>query len=300
MRPVLFHLPEFLGGAAVPTYGVIMVLGAVVGLLVWTELVHRSGYARKQAAEAALETIVVAIVASKLIGLMFQPRLGDLPLWKLFVFTGGVWYVGFLAGVAYAAWKAWRLRMTVWFVLDRAAAAVAIGHGIGRLACLFAGCCYGAECDLPWAVTFTREGSQGPLGVPLHPTALYESAGELAIGAALIVLIVRRAHRFHGLPSLLYLIGYGALRFVVEIFRADDRGAVGPLSTSQAIALVIIAVAVPALAWGWRRGRLNPFKPPLPEGDVAGEPAVTAPPADGPPRPAPTPPNRKPKARRRR
>jgi len=68
---------------------------------------------------------------------------------------------------------------------DVFAPAIALGHGIGRLGCFSAGCCWGVLCHRPWAVTFTNPVSNRlvgvPLGVPLHPTQLYEACAEFAI-----------------------------------------------------------------------------------------------------------------------
>ncbi len=55
-----------------------------------------------------------------------------------------------------------------------------------------------------------------------------------------------------------YLITYGIARFVIEFFRGDpDRGFVfgGALSTSQAIAAVMVPVGIGILVWAHRRGQ---------------------------------------------
>lgn len=260
MRPILFHLPEALGGLAIPTYGVVVALGCVVGALVFAWAARRTGFDGSRAFEIALEPIVVAFVVGKSVAFAFSPP-SDLPAWQHLLKTGGIWYVGFLAGVAWATWAVRRFGMGLWQGLDHAALAVSVGHGIGRLACLFAGCCHGRACAMPWAVTYTNETAHAltgvPLGVGLHPTPIYESAAELTLAAVLAWVLLRK-NRFDGLTSLLYLIGYAGLRFVVEFFRGDFRGSLGPLSTSQAIATGLLLVSVPLLAWGWRRGGL-PF-----------------------------------------
>ena len=108
---------------------------------------------------------------------------------------------------------------------------------------------YGRPTTLPWAVTFTDPDAAtiggAPLGVPLHPVQLYESAVCLVLFGALVWL-ERRRHR-DGDVILAYTILYAAARFVLEFFRGDaDRGFVfgGLLSTSQFIAVVLCAVAV--------------------------------------------------------
>ena len=100
------------------------------------------------------------------------------------------------------------------------------GHAIGRLGCFLAGCCFGTQTDLPWAVHLH--------GFDRHPVQLYEAAG--LAGLALVL-----KNRKNLLAE--YLVGYGALRLLVEFFRGDEiRGAILGLSTSQWIALPMILV----------------------------------------------------------
>src|ERR1035438_5107307 len=113
----------------------------------------------------------------------------------------------------------------------------ALGHGIGRLGCFSAGCCWGIECDRPWAVTFTNPVAHDlvgvPLHIPLHPTQLYEAFAEFAI-FALLMRQIRAPHR-QGAVIASYLMMYSTLRFVVEFYRVHEQGNLwgGPLDTSQ-------------------------------------------------------------------
>src|SRR5205823_18082 len=108
------------------------------------------------------------------------------------------------------------------------APSLALGHVFGRIGCFFAGCCFGK----PWAagVSFPRDSvafdellGAGQIAAgagttpPLHPTQLYEAAGEL--GIFFLLLWARRRQRFAGATALLYAASYAGLRFVVEIFR---------------------------------------------------------------------------------
>lgn len=258
MRPVLFHLPDFLpwiGGAPVPAYGILLVVGAVLAAMLFAWLCKRGGADGGKAFEELLVTVLVSVVASKVIGLLFQPE-SDASIWQLLANTGGVWYVGFLTGVAFLAWRAKALGLGRMDVLDRAAPAVALGHAFGRIGCLLAGCCWGRACDAPWAVTFTDAQAHArtgvPLETPLHPTQLYEATSELILCGLLVAIIVLPKKRLVGLAGLTYLLANGLVRFVIEMFRADPRGALGGLSTSQLIALALIAASGVALIVGWR------------------------------------------------
>jgi len=83
-----------------------------------------------------------------------------------------------------------------------------------------------------------------PLGIPLHPTQLYESAATFLIFLALIVM--RRGERFRGKLIWYYLLFYSVARFAIEFFRGDPRGFLIPgyLSVSQAIGIPAFLIAV--------------------------------------------------------
>jgi len=68
---------------------------------------------------------------------------------------GGLVVYGSLIGGA-VAWLVFcnRFRLPALAIADLIAPSLALGAGLGRLGCLMQGCCYGGQCDLPWAVTF--------------------------------------------------------------------------------------------------------------------------------------------------
>ena len=136
-----------------------------------------------------------------------------------------------------AAWYLRKTQMPAWLTADVFAPAIALGHGIGRLGCFSAGCCWGVPTHLPWAITFSNPASNQlvgvPLGIPLHPTQLYESFSEFVIFGVLYW----RFQRPHSTGSIisLYLMLYSTARFIVEFFRFHEQGNLwgGPLDTSQ-------------------------------------------------------------------
>jgi phosphatidylglycerol:prolipoprotein diacylglycerol transferase len=82
--------------------------------------------------------------------------------------------------------------------------------------------------------------------LPLHPTQLYESMGQLALFALLIV--ARRYRRFHGEIFALWLMAYAVLRTTVEAFRGDlERGTLHGLLESMG--LLDLAARVPLESW---------------------------------------------------
>jgi phosphatidylglycerol:prolipoprotein diacylglycerol transferase len=116
---------------------------------------------------------------------------------------------------------------------------------------------------VPWAITFTNPEAAAnvgtPLGVPLHPTQLYESAAEALI-LVLLLWTEKKGRPFEGRTFWSYLVLYGISRFVIEFFRGDERGVVfGTISTSQFISLIIVPVAIGMLLYLSRQTSSSPL-----------------------------------------
>jgi phosphatidylglycerol:prolipoprotein diacylglycerol transferase len=166
----------------------------------------------------------------------YPPR--DCLAWAKFWNGGLAYYGGFLLAVPVGLWMARRAKLGLWRIADLTAPFIAFGLFFGRIGCFLNGCCYGRPSTLPWAVDFPQIRGHGTV----HPTQLYESLGALAV-FALLYFGVRPRKRAHGQVFAWLLVLYGALRFGLEFFRDDDRGALFGLSTSQWI-------GIPLVAWG--------------------------------------------------
>lgn len=244
--------PELLtiGPITVYTYGVLLAAAYLLGLWLAMARARRGGMDPNRALDLGIAIIVSALVGAKLLLLIvdvdhFRRDPGEL---LTLVRAGGVFYGGLIAAIGVAFWYMRRHRMPLWLTCDVFAPGIALGHAVGRLGCLAAGCCYGKPTDLPWGITFTNPVAAAnvgtPLGVPLHPTQIYESLAELAI-LVLLLATERRGRPFPGRTFWSYLLLYGVTRFAIEFFRGDDRGMVfGALSTSQFISLLLVPISV--------------------------------------------------------
>jgi phosphatidylglycerol:prolipoprotein diacylglycerol transferase len=257
MYPELFHI-SFLH-----TYGVLVALGFLAGLWMAGRLGVRAGLNAEHITNLGLYCALAALAGAKLMMLVVDAGYyWEHPRRILSLETlqaGGVFYGGLLGALAVAAWYLRKTRLSALVVADAFAPAIALGHAIGRIGCFAAGCCWGTECHLPWAVTFTSMAASQlvgvPLGLPLHPTQLYESAAEFAIFG----ILYWRFGRPHGRGDIisLYLMLYGAARFLVEFFRYHEQGNLWgtPLDASQWISLVLFAVGAAHFAVGKRRAK---------------------------------------------
>lgn len=156
---------------------------------------------------------------------------------------GWVVYGGILGGIL-GGWLYCRFRkLPVWNFFDVGMASVALAQGFGRIGCFLAGCCYGAETQGAFAVTFT-DSDFAPNGIPLIPTQLISSALDFLLFFFLI-LYDRKLKKREGEVTAWYLILYSAGRFILEFWRGDiNRGFVGALSTSQFMSIFTFLAGV--------------------------------------------------------
>ncbi len=245
MHPELLHIGSF----TLPTYGVAMALAFVGALLLLRKRAALAGLTPEAATDLGIWLLLGGLAGSKLLLVIVEWPYYVQSLSAFFSLfrSAGVFYGGLIGSLLVGFVVFRRRRLDFWRVADAAAPSVALGQAIGRLGCFSAGCCWGRECHLPWAVTFTNpvaERNVGvPLGIPLHPTQLYESAATLVLCGLLLALERRR---FTGETFARYLVGYALLRFTIEMFRGDPRGTVfgAALSTSQFIALLGLVAGV--------------------------------------------------------
>ena len=241
MHPVLFEY----GRITLYTYGLFVALAFIAGLWLAGREAERRGLDPRMVQDLGFLVLIAAILGARLFFVLIEWRhFVDHPLQVFEIWKGGlVFYGGFtaaiLAGVLYVRAK----ELPTWDVGDLAVPSLALGQALGRLGCFFAGCCFGAECDLPWAVTFSDPRSLAPLGVALHPSQLYAAAANLVIFAVLYWGVrLRQSSSGQVLGS--YLVLYPTTRFLLEFLRDDPRGALGGLSTSQALGIPLLAVGL--------------------------------------------------------
>jgi phosphatidylglycerol:prolipoprotein diacylglycerol transferase len=251
------RLLEF-GPMTVYTYGVLLASAYLLGLKLATVRAHTRGLDAARVLDLGIYIIVSALVGAKLLLLVtdFQSFLADPRELLTLARSGGVFYGGLILAVVVALWYIRHAGLPLWTTCDVFAPGIALGHVVGRFGCLFAGCCYGTPTNTPWAVTFTDPFTAAnvgtPLHVPLHPTQLYEAGAELLI-LGLLLFSERRGRRFAGRTFWLYLLLYAGSRYVIEIFRGDERGTVGMFSTSQFISIILVPLSIGMLLYLARR-----------------------------------------------
>ena len=179
------------------------------------------------------------------------------PLEILQVWSGGMSFHGGFLGVLAALWLFARNRDKRFLdVTDFVAPLVPLGLAAGRLGNFINGELVGRVTDVPWAMVFPQVD-----GLPRHPSQLYQFGLE---GVLLFLLLWWYAGRTRpmGAVSAMFLIGYGAFRFIAEFAREPDNflGVLaGGLTMGQWLSLPMMAAGVAMLVWSFRRaGKAEP------------------------------------------
>lgn len=146
---------------------------------------------------------------------------------------GFVFYGGVFGCVAAGLLLRRRMDFDLRSVADHFAAAMPLGHAIGRLGCLAAGCCYGRHTELPWGVAMAGDPSR-------HPVQVYEALVNLGLFAFAGYYLLPRKK-----PVLRVVLAlYAGARFALEFLRDDPRGTfLLGLSPSQGFALAALLLA---------------------------------------------------------
>jgi phosphatidylglycerol:prolipoprotein diacylglycerol transferase len=259
MYPRLFEL----GPITVYTYGVLLAAAYLLGLQLARIRARKRGLDPNRVLDLGIYIIISALIGAKLLLLItdFKTFTSDPRELLTLARSGGVFYGGLILAVAVALWYIRKIGLPLWTTCDVFAPGIALGHVVGRFGCLFAGCCFGKPTTRPWGITFTDPFAAAnvgtPLGVPLHPTQLYEAGAEFII-LMFLLATERKGRAYPGRTFWLYMLLYAVSRFIIEFYRGDERGAVGMFSTSQFISIVLAPLAVGMLVYLARRGEPEP------------------------------------------
>lgn len=246
MHPDLFKI----GPLTIHTYGVFVAAGFLLGLGLAVKQAKKEGIPSDRIVDLGFYVLLSALIGSRLLFVLINAShyiRNPLEIFK--IWEGGlVFYGGVLLAVPTVLWYVKKNALGLWSTADLFAPSIAIGHALGRIGCFFAGCCYGRPSEgLPWAVIFTDPNSLALIGIPLHPTQLYESLGEFV--NFFILIILRRHKSFNGQLFMTYILLYSVLRFIVEFYRGDvGRGFItSQLSVSQGISILTFLISIAGL-----------------------------------------------------
>ena len=253
------------------SYGVMLGSSMVVGWFIALRLAKQDGIPGEQAGAIYMWTAVWSIIGARILYVITEWQEFANPLDIFLLNKGGLVAYGGMIGGFLASWYGChkrKIHLLRW--ADVAAPSVVMGTAITRIGCLLFGCDYGRRADVPWAIRFPKDAPAwqdhlahfgldkgASWSFPVHPTQIYESLVGLALFGLLMYL--RRVRKFSGEVFLGWVLGYGLLRSFIEIYRGDeDRGSVGPLSTSQFIGLLSVVAGAVLLGFLLKKYRADP------------------------------------------
>ncbi|EGT3614811.1 prolipoprotein diacylglyceryl transferase [Clostridium perfringens] len=226
-------------GLKIYSYGFMIGIGIICAVLLFLKRGTKRGYNEDKLFNATILTVILGILGGKVLYIITD--------WQLVVKDPSIIFKDFGNGfVIYGAIFGGALGISIysiknkWSILeigDLIVPGLALAQGFGRIGCLLAGCCYGAETSSAIGIVFP-EGSLAPAGVPLYPTQIFSSIFDFAL--ALFLLWYGNKSKEKGKTLSMYMIIYSIGRFFVEFLRNDPRGNVGALSTSQFISIFIL------------------------------------------------------------
>jgi phosphatidylglycerol:prolipoprotein diacylglycerol transferase len=224
-------------------------LAFLAGLGITVRLARRSGLNAELVTNLAVYVALSGMLGAKLLMIVFdwnRYMANPAEIFSLATLqAAGVFQGGLILALVTAFLYMRAQKLPLLSTSDAFAPGLALGHGIGKLGCFAAGCCWGTETKLPWAVTFHDPQAYALTGVPLeialHPAQLYESSAE----ALIFGFLYWRFGRPHAPGQIigLYLVVSSVTRFFIEFTRNHEQALPFglPFSITQWIAIVLAA-----------------------------------------------------------
>jgi phosphatidylglycerol:prolipoprotein diacylglycerol transferase len=254
-----------IGSFYLPTYGVMVALAFLAGLGITVRLARRSGLNAELITNLAVYVALAGMLGAKILMIVFDWNRYMANPADIFSFAtlqaAGVFQGGLILALVTAYLYIRRQGLPLLATSDAFAPGLALGHGIGKIGCFAAGCCWGIETKVPWAVKFHDPAAYALTGVPLeialHPAQLYESGAELLIFG----FLYWRFGRQHAPGQIigLYLVISSVTRFLIEFTRNHEQALPFglPLSITQWIAILLAGAGAVLLVRAGRPARID-------------------------------------------
>lgn len=246
ISPIAFTI----GSVAVRWYGILVALGIAV-IVVWMLWQVRRG------ANLSYDTVFMAALVGIPSGIVISRLLHVLDMWGYYsqypgqiIGGSGLTIYGAVLGATLGIWIYSRFNnFRFGYFADLIAPAIILAQVIGRVGCTLNGCCYGTETSLPWGIVYTHPESLALIGIPVHPTQVYEIIFLLIIFGVMLKLKGRL--KPDGSLFLLYLGLYSLWRFGTGFLRVGTSFFFG-LQEAQVVGIIVLAITASLLAYRTR------------------------------------------------
>lgn len=239
-------------GKEIPIYGICYLLGIFASAIVASLICRRKNLPKYEIVYSAVFTAIGGLVGAKILFILINLKYvieNNIPF-EMLMKGGFVFYGGFIGGVLglLIYTKMFKLKFSDFAGIY--ATVIPLGHAIGRIGCLFGGCCYGIPYDGAFAITYTETLGNTPLNTPLLPVQGMEAFCLLALFFVLLIIYFKCNGAWLSVGA--YLTGYSVIRFVLEYLRYDaERGGLWLFSTSQWISIALFAVGTAVIIKGF-------------------------------------------------
>jgi len=177
------------------------------------------------------------------------------PLTLMRIWQGGMSFHGGLLGVTLSLWWfAKKNKISFLALMDEVAIVVPFGLACGRMGNFINAELWGRATDVPWAMVFPTD----PLGLPRHPSMLYEFFLEGVVLFIILWLYARKPRPKMAVASL-FVLGYGLFRFAVEFVRQPDlhmgeSGFIfgGWLTQGMILSLPMVLIGLFLFVWSYK------------------------------------------------
>lgn len=238
-------------GIPIYWYGIIIALAFLAAVLLGLRSCKRFDLEPDHILDLVLFAAPAAIIGARLYFVIFswdQYKDNLIDIFK--IRDGGLAvYGGVIAGILVAWLYARKKKISPLHLIDFGVPYLVLGQAIGRWGNFLNQEAFGTPTTLPWRMNgqvadyYLNNLAEGfdltKWGV--HPTFLYESLWDLAVFFFLIYY--RKKKKLNGEVLFLYLIGYGAGRFMIEGLRTDSLY-LGSFRISQLLSALLVIVAV--------------------------------------------------------
>jgi prolipoprotein diacylglyceryl transferase len=254
-----------IGPLTVAWYGVVIAVGAFLGLRLTVSRYEQTGGDPDLAEKAALMALLFGFLGAR-IGYVVPRFLGDggfveRPQDILAIWQGGLAFFGGLVGgtlavIIYLRAKGVTVGGYAAFA-DAVAPGLPLAQAFGRWGNYFNQELFGRPTDLPWALRVDPEPAARagfPDATTFHPTFLYESLWNLALVGVILTVDRLGWLKRRGSLFFVYLIGYGIGRGWIEALRVDVPERYFGLSRNNWIAIAVALIGIAGLRYWEARG----------------------------------------------
>lgn len=252
--PIIFSV----GPLSVHWYGVMYVVGIIVGLLVAWPYAKSKGLQGEQLERIVMWAVPAGFVGARLYYDLQQP-LGQYlhQPWKLVaVWEGGMAFYGAIFAVVITVIiLAWRMKISIWKILDMAVLFGAVGQFFGRIGNIINGDIIGYPTTLPWGFVYANPNSFPPRhDIAYQPAAAYEAIIDIIIFLTLWLL---RNKVKPGMLFFIYIFSYSVSQILVFFVR-DNIILYFGLKQAQLTAIGVIIAGIILFIWYLRHQRTTP------------------------------------------